>query len=134
MKRDITQKVDEETGVYTVVEKIETTPEDGFVHKADINPSNPNNFGTYEMGYSKRIRYETNDPKVTKPALYIFTVGFLLIGIIVLILGFVFTNTYIIGWSILWIILTIVFFIQNIQSIKKIEDKIEEVENNNKYK
>ena len=66
---------------------IETKPEDGWVHEADVHEVNPNNYGKHHKGYSKTIVYTTSDSRITRPFVYGICTLFLIIGILSLLLG-----------------------------------------------
>ena len=66
--------IDNKNGTTTVVETVETTPEDGFVHGSVIRPTKMQHYGKdstmYHKGYSKTFTYTTDDPRITRPVAY----------------------------------------------------------------
>ena len=60
-----------EDSIYTKVETIETTPNDGFVPKEVIQPTNMKTYGQYHKGYSTTKTYTTSDPRITRPVVYL---------------------------------------------------------------
>ncbi len=61
MEREILKYEEHEDGSYTKIEKLTQTPKDGFVLKNE--PSMGHKGKEYVKGYSKRIVYETSNPK-----------------------------------------------------------------------
>ena len=79
MKKEQITKIND-NGSYSTYSTTTTTPEDGFVPE-NITRPNTNNINTFHMGYSK------NDPRVTRPFVYIMCSIFIVIGLIALLLG-----------------------------------------------
>lgn len=94
--------IDNKNGTTTVVETVETTPKDGFVHGSIIRPTKMQHYGKgnnmYHKGYSKTFTYTTDDPRITRPVAYTLCGIFIVIGIIMLLFrswffGIIFTAT-----------------------------------------
>ena len=116
------EKIENDNGSYTEIEKVETTPEDGFVHKADIHQADINNYGKYQKGYSKSVISTTNDPRITRPIAYSICGISSIIGIVLLLLhswflGFIFTA------------ISVFSFFKSKKDIDKMEQKLKESEN-----
>ena len=87
MEKEKKVKVND-NGSTTIIETIETTPDDGFVHSSVTNPVRMEHYGKdntmYHKGYSKTFVYTTNDPRITRPFVYGICGVFFVIGIIAL--------------------------------------------------
>lgn len=128
-------------GSYTKTTVTTTTPQDGFVSQHDINPTGIDNYGKYQMGYSKSIHMETDDPRVTIPFLIGITGIFQLIAIVMVIVGIragaLENPSMAVGGGIF--VLFVVFFtfaeIKEIKNIlKKHKEKMNNMNNNGNYK
>lgn len=71
------------SGIEYKEETIKTTPEDGFVHEQVIRPAAlpTETRGHYHKGYTTTKSFSTNDPRVTRPFVYIMCGLFFLIGL-----------------------------------------------------
>lgn len=67
------------------VKETKTTPDDGFVHKKDINPLDMESYGKYFKGYSTSKIVSTNDTRITKPFVNVFSMILIIIGILCLL-------------------------------------------------
>ena len=113
MKKEINKNTNN-NGSYKTVE---TNPDDGFVHEADIHNVNTDNYGKYFKGYSKSYTFIIDDPRITRPLTkYIFIV-LLGIGIISLLL-----RSWFIGIS--FILIAILLFNRTNKDIDKIEQEL----------
>ena len=61
---------------------ITTTPEDGFVYQGDIRSMDYDLKGRYRMGYSKNVKYTTDDPVKIGLFGYSIILVFVIIGIV----------------------------------------------------
>ena len=120
---------EENNGLYTKVETIETTPEDGFVNKADINKVDINNYRKYQKGYSKSFSFGTNDPRITRPLAYSMFGIFLVIGIIILLLNLTSMNFIMIFMGACFIFSGISGIIKSKKDIDKIEQELKKTGN-----
>ncbi len=101
MKKKTEYKINE-NGSFSKKETIITTPEDGFVPEREIRPAalSSETRGKSRKGYSTSKAYTTNDPRVTRPFIYIFCGIFFLIGMITLLLHLWFFAAAFIGAAI----------------------------------
>lgn len=100
---------------------IETNPDDGFVHQADINNTNMNNYGKYHKGYSKNISISTNDPRITRPFAFVISGLLLGIGIMTLLINLLDFDLMSIIVGLIFIILSIFAFFKSKKDIDNIE-------------
>lgn len=117
MKKIVEEK-ENNNNIYTKVETIETTPEDGFVHQADIHNTNMDNYGKYHKGYSKSTVFATNDPRITKPFVYGISALFFILGLVL-----IFFNLFM---GIIFIATALLFIIKSKKDIDQIEQKLKE--------
>lgn len=123
MKKEIKKTInDNDSG--KIIETIETNPEDGFVHEADIHNVDIHNYGKYSKGYSKSYTFTTNDTRITRPFIYGLCGLFLGIGIICLLLS----NWF---FGIIFILSAILIFSKAKKDIDKVE---QELRKNGNYK
>ena len=126
-------KEEENNGLYTKVETIETTPEDGFVHQTDIHTTGASvdDYKKYHKGYSKNVSVTINDPRITRPFTYIISLLFFTIGIIGLLVSLISINLIGILFGICFIFTGIFSFVKSKKDIDKIEKEITESKNYN---
>lgn len=101
--------------VNSTVKTIETTPNDGFVPKEVIQPTNMETYGKYHKGYSTTKTYTTNDPRITRPVAYGICAIFFIIGILSLLLKSWF-------FGIIFTVISIFSFFESKKDIDKIEE------------
>lgn len=84
-----TTRTEETSGLFQERETIRTTPEDGIVPDKVTRPAalSGETRGKAHVGYQSSRSFSTNDPRVTRPVVYIFCGIFLLIALITLING-----------------------------------------------
>lgn len=84
-----TKSTIKENGSFYTEETIRTTPEDGLVPENEIRPAAmlDETRGKHHIGYSTTKSYATNDPRVTRPFVAVFSAIFALIGGLVLLMG-----------------------------------------------
>lgn len=91
MKKKIINEKNE-NGLYSKTILKEKTSEDGFVYEnkehivASWNETNQPIRSVWHKGYTKKITYITNDPRITRPFIQTFSGIFFCIGIILLLL------------------------------------------------
>ena len=118
---------EKDNGTFETKGVIETTPDDGFVHQADIHDVGQGDYGKYQKGYSKSVTYATNDPRITRPFVYSFCAVFFIIGIILLV-----SKTWFLG--IMFTFISVFGFFRARKDINKIEKEIKERGENNNEK
>ena len=123
MKKRI-KKTKNDNSSYTIVETIETNPDDGFVRESDIHDLDIDNYKKLSKGYSKSGTFATSDPRITRPFVYGFGGLFFSIGIICLLLNNLF-------FGIIFILSAILMFSKAKKDIDKVEQKLRE---NGNYK
>lgn len=110
-----------EDGTFYTEETIRTTPEDGFVAEHTMRPAAmpSETFGKARVGYNTTKSFSTNNPKVTRPFVYIFCGIFLLIGI-----GLLFSRAKMM--AIPFIFMSVFGFIKSNKQIDKVAEKLEQ--------
>nr|WP_317363518.1 hypothetical protein [uncultured Blautia sp.] len=98
------------------------TPDDGFVNERKLGHIGHFGESNYIKGHAKSVSFSTDDPRVTKPFLYIMIIIFIVIGLILL-----FTDAWFIG--IAFLVMTFLTYRSNIKSIRE-----KEIEYTNKGK
>ena len=90
MKKEKNVKIND-NGSTTILETLETKPEDGFVYSGLTSPVKLKHYGKdntiYHKGYSKTFIYTTNDPRITRKVAYTISGILLAIGILMLLLN-----------------------------------------------
>lgn len=116
-----TTRTEEQTGLFQEQETIRTTPEDGFVPDKVTRPASMSDEtrGKTHVGYQSSRSGSTNDPRVTRPVLYIFCGIFLLIALITLLNGLW-------GFSILFAAAAVFAFIKENKRIDGIAQQLAE--------
>lgn len=126
------KNVKEDNGIFRNTKTIETTPDDGFVDEDKISPVVGDRYGEYHKGYSKRIVYSTNDPKMAR----IFVCGmcsiFIIIGLLLLVIGIILKLIGVIIFGLFISIFCIVGLISEMKNIDRIEKELKNKENDNK--
>lgn len=112
MENNVKRKLKDD-GTYVEVATTSTTPQDSIT--PNYLNDEPNNQST--IGYQTYKHIETDDPRIVKPFLYGFCLLFYIIGIFLF-----FIKLYVFG--ILFIIMTTICFISNLNSIKKHEQEL----------
>lgn len=109
-----------DNGSFTQTETIRTTPEDGVVPEREIKPAAlpSETMGKYHKGYSTTKYYTTNDPRITRPLVWLFCGIFLLIGVVALVM-----HLWLFG--ILFIAAAIFTFVKSKKDIDAIAEKLE---------
>lgn len=103
-------------GTYTKVETMQTTPEDNFVPFDTRRPNalyDYNKDKMYHKGISKTVSFTTDDPRITRPFVWIISLIFIVIGIYQIFNDLVF-------FGILFLPIGIAFFIKGNKDINKI--------------
>lgn len=90
------------------------TPDDGFVDERKLGHIDSFGESNYIKGHAKVVSFSTDDPRVTKPVLYILLTIFIIICLVLL-----FTDVWFIG--IAFLIMSFLTFRSNIKSIKEKE-------------
>lgn len=90
------------------------TPDDGFVNERKLGHIGHFGESNYIKGHAKSVSFSTDDPRVTKPFLYIMITIFIVIGLILL-----FTDAWFIG--IAFLVITFLTYRSNIKSIREKE-------------
>lgn len=90
------------------------TPDDGFVNERKLGHIGHFGESNYIKGHAKSVSFSTDDPRVTKPFLYIMITIFIVIGLILL-----FTDAWFIG--IAFLVMTFLTYRSNIKSIREKE-------------
>ncbi len=101
MKKKTDCKINE-NGSFMKEETILTTPEDGFVSEKERKPAamSSETRGKYHQGHSKTKVYMTNDPRITRPFVFVICGIFLAIGILTFVLHMWFFAAVCIGTAI----------------------------------
>lgn len=107
-------------GTFYTEETIRTTPEDGIVSEHTIRPAAmpTETYGKARMGYNTTKSFSTNNPKVTRPFVFIFCGIFLLIGI-----GLLFTRAKLM--AIPFLFMSVFGFIKSNKQIDKVAEELE---------
>lgn len=121
MKKDV-NKINKQDGTYVEVQTIETTPEDGFVPEADIYPNRLDTRGKCHKGYVKGKTYTTNDPRMTRPFIYIICGIFFVIGVILLLF-----RLYFVALPVIFV--SCFTFVKSKKDIDKIENELKKNSN-----
>ena len=90
------------------------TPDDGFVNERKLGHIRHFGESNYIKGHARSVSFSTDDPRVTKPVLYITITIFIVIGSILL-----FTDAWFIG--IVCLVMTFLTYRSNRQSIREKE-------------
>jgi hypothetical protein len=90
------------------------TPDDGFVNERKLGHIGHFGESNYIKGHARSVSFSTDDPRVTKPVLYIMITIFIVIGLILL-----FTDAWFIG--IVCLVMTFLTYRSNRQSIREKE-------------
>lgn len=120
------EKIKNDNGSYTKIEKIETTPENGFVPEADIHRVDVDNYGEFHKGYSKSTVHTTNDPRITRPALKIMCGIFAVVGLFLLLIGIISFSFSNILFGILFVFFGSFGYIKGKKDIDKIEEELKQ--------
>lgn len=109
-----------EDGTFYTEETIRTTPEDGFVAEHTMRPAAmpSETFGKARVGYNTTKSFSTNNPKVTRPFVYIFCGIFLLIGI-----GLLFSHAKLM--AIPFLFMSVFGLIKSNKQIDKVAEQLE---------
>ena len=90
------------------------TPDDGFVNERKLGHIGHFGESNYIKGHARSVSFSTDDPRVTKPVLYIMITIFIVIALILL-----FTDACVIG--IVCLVMTFLTYRSNRQSIREKE-------------
>ena len=112
-----------ENGAYEKTTIIKTTKKDGW-NDADVVIADAGKpLRRLFKGNAKSFHYTTNNPKVTKPIVIIYSLCLIIIGILLLIISHVKHNNKLILGGIIILITAISFLISSLNDIRKIEKK-----------
>lgn len=114
MERKTIQKDDSNKQVKFTRKSTTITPDDGFVNERKLGRIGHLGEVNYIKGHAKSVSFSTDDPRVTKPFLYIMITIFIVIGLILL-----FTDVWLMGIALL--VLTFLTYRNNRQSIREKE-------------
>ena len=117
-----------DNGTCTMEKKITTTEEDGWINARKTFGRRTEPRQRYFKGKSFSYHYQTNDPKVTKPALFIISIVLIVLTGILIGLALLFHSMTLLFFGIVFIFFAVVFIISNVRSIRRIEKKIREGE------
>ena len=109
-------------GSYTIKEKINQTPEDGFVPNSIMEPANKNEYGKYHKGYRTTTSFTTNDPRVPRLFVYSICTLFFAIGIFMFLI-----HDYIM--AIPFILISVLSFFIAKKDIDNISEELKEKDN-----
>lgn len=114
----------EDNSIFRNTKTIETTPADGFVDEDKISPVAGDSYGKYHKGYSKRVVYSTNDPKIARTFVCGMCGIFIIIGIVLLLNKMIIFGLFI-------SIFSITGLISEMKNINRIEKELKNKENDN---
>ncbi len=122
------QETINENGTYTTKKKITTTEEDGLINIRRIHGRRTESRERYFKGNAVSYHYQTNDPKVTKPALFIMSIVMLIAAAAMFVLAVLFHAMTILFFGVIFVIFGIVILISNVRAIHRVEKEIQDKE------
>lgn len=117
-------------GTYTTKKKIATTEEDGWVNVRETHGKMADPNDRYFKGKAVSCHFQTNDPKVTKPALFIFCIVVFIAAIAMIAFAVLLHAATMMFFGIVFMVFGVVAFVSNMRSIHRIEKEIQDKESN----
>jgi hypothetical protein len=120
-----------ENGSHTVKTVTKVTNDDGWVDADEVFKNNHEPKNKLFKGKAVSFNFETDDPKVTRPFVRIISSVFIVIGLILIIIGFLHNDSgsLAVGGAVLIVI--VLFWINGEKTINEIEAKYYKNQNNN---
>lgn len=113
-------------GTYTTKRKVTTTKEDGWVNVRKTHGKISDPRDRYFKGKYVSYHYQTNDPKVTRPVLFIFSIVIFIVAIAMIAFAVLLQAATMIFFGIVFVVFGIVAFVSNMRSIHRIEKEIQD--------
>ena len=117
-----------ENGTYRTKKKITTTEEDGWINTRRTHGRRTEPRERYFKGNSVSYHYQTNDPKVTNPALFIMSIVMLIAALAMFVLAVLFHAMTILFFGVIFVIFGIVILVSNVRAIHRVEKEIQDRE------
>lgn len=117
-----------ENGTYTAKKKITTTEEDGWIDTRETHGRRAVPGERYFKGKAVSYHYQTNDPKITKPALIILSIVMFIAAVAMIAFAVLFHAATVLFFGIVFVFFGIVVLVSNLRAIHRIEKEIQDRE------